>query len=566
MRFRWLEVVVITAAAPVIGSLVAPSDAYLLKAPFPWLVLAPLLVALQHGMWGGLASAVLLSAGALWYVMALGSVGVTTLASWSIGNVLVAIIAGQLRDSARARSQSLEQRGEELQDRLERSERTRHLIQLSHAKLAERVAASRSSLAGAIDGAQRRMADARSMHELGQALLEVLAAQGNLHAASLYIAGREPNQLVPQPVATFGNSGPSSAHHPLVERAFESGKLAAIVDTGDRSLRDRSVLVAVPLITSARRIVGVVAVHQLPFMAFQAEHLQQVFVLAGHLTDMLFDRWAQLHAQPREASAVVVRAAPESVHEHEQVHEHHSTQRTWRGMPAVRPELEAAEEVTAPVFAQPSSTVEAEPVAVPELVATPIVVREFSPVPEAKQSTLRQFAAVTATQSEPEVRVEEQRTRFTVPPITLPPKRSGAARVTTPAPVAEPAIAEPAPASTIDAQSTSTAQLAEAATEPSVERAETVAAANEEPATVDASQPTSAEDPVSATQPIETKPRRSTPPPDPNRIAAVIRKAVRAPKKVKGTPIGAIKPVSAGGAQLRERVRAIAQARSGSSR
>lgn len=304
---RWIESLIITAAAPILGSLVNPDDPYLLKGAFPWLLLAPLAVGLQHGLWAGLFSSALLCAGALWQSLSTGTIP-PEFSSWCIGCGLVALVAGQVRDSVRARSEQLRQRADELQDRLERSERTRHVIQLSHAKLAERVASGRSSLVAAIESAAQRMAETRSMHELGRVLLEVVANQGNLHAASLYIAGRDITQLVETPVASFGGNGESSAANPLVRRAFTTGKLAAIVDGPEATSTDKSVLAAVPLITSQRQIVGVVAVHQLPFMAFHAEHLNQMFVLAGHLADMLFDRWTQVHASPHalpEVSSVI---------------------------------------------------------------------------------------------------------------------------------------------------------------------------------------------------------------------------------------------------------------------
>jgi hypothetical protein len=466
---RWLEVLVITAAAPVLGSLIAPGDAYLLRAPFPWVALAPLLVALQHGLWAGLISALLLSGGAIWYVMALATVPAATLGSWSLGCVLLAVIAGQLRDTARARSRDIEQRSEELRDRLERSERTRHLIQLSHAKLVERIAASRSSLVAAIEGGQRRMSDARSMHELGQVLLDVLASQGNLHAASVYIVGSEPTTLVTQPVASLGGTGASSARHPLVVRARQSGRLAAIVDAGDPEPRDRSVLAAVPLITSARRVVGVVAVHQMPFMAFQAEHLQQLFVLAGHLADMLFDRWSALHETPVAVLPAAADGGNAPPVVQATVIEPAATQRTWRGMPAVHPQLAADVESAAP-------------------------------------RSQKAAAGTQSTASRAEEVVMETRVTAATPPLAK-------------------------------TQSTVSA----------------------------------AEDPVSETVPIpsrQTSGRACTPPPspDPNRIAAVIRSAVRSSKAtVKGVAIGRLKPTAAGSA-LRARVRAIAQTRSESSR
>jgi hypothetical protein len=279
--------------------------------------------------------------------------------------------------------------------------------------------------------------------------------------------------LVAQPVASFGCNGPSCARHPLVVRAFETGKLAAIVDAGDPDPRDRSVLVAVPLITSTRRVVGVVAVHQMPFMAFQTEQLQQLFVLAGHLADMLFDRWSTLHEVP-------LLPAPERVHA--TVIAHMPTKRTWRGMPAV---------LAAP----------AEEIVVEDVAATTKL------LPPPADDVVMNAAA----QSNP----------------------APAEKLVMESPVTPVAVTTP----------------------------------NDEVASAAAP----AEDPVSETVPImspRSQNRGSVPPPapDPNRIAALIRGAVQAPKaKVKGVAIGAVKPVPAE-KSLRERVRAVAQTRSESSR
>src|SRR3954466_12764348 len=113
-RFAWApEVMVITAAAPVLGSLVNPADPYLLHSPFPWLMLAPLAVALQHGLWAGLTSSVVLSGLAAWQALSSGSIP-ASFTSWSIGCGLTALIAGQIRDSVRGRTDKLAESADHL--------------------------------------------------------------------------------------------------------------------------------------------------------------------------------------------------------------------------------------------------------------------------------------------------------------------------------------------------------------------------------------------------------------------------------------------------------------------
>lgn len=292
--FSWApEVMLITAAAPVIGLFVNPADPYLLHGPFPWLMLAPLALALSHGLWAGLTSMALLSGLAGWEALSAGTV-TASFARWSIGCGLTVLIAGQIRDWVRERRDKLATRADHLQDQLGQSERSRPSVQRSHAKLEARVISNRPSLAAASDGAERRIAGGHSIHELGQILLDVLATQGHLHAASLYVADCDHGLLLSEPVASFGGTSASSSQHPLVVRAFTTGKLASVVDGLEVARNDTSVLVAVPLITARRRTVGVVAVEQMPFMMFHADQLDQVLALAGHLADLLFDRWGEV--------------------------------------------------------------------------------------------------------------------------------------------------------------------------------------------------------------------------------------------------------------------------------
>src|SRR5205085_9107511 len=113
-----------------------------------------------------------------------------SLTSWSIGCGLIALIAGQIGNWLHGRNEMLAERTDHLQNRHERSARSarsQHVLQLSHATLEKRLVSGPSSLAGAIDAAQRRIAERHSVHELGQVWLDVLATQCHLLADMLYV-------------------------------------------------------------------------------------------------------------------------------------------------------------------------------------------------------------------------------------------------------------------------------------------------------------------------------------------------------------------------------------------
>jgi hypothetical protein len=166
------------------------------------------------------------------------------------------------------------------------------VLTLSHSRLEERLAAMRWSLGSAVSGAEKRMQQLTSRRELGETLLEVLASQAMVQAASLYwvSAGR----LLPAAVATLGAAPSSSQLHPLVQRAFGTRRLTTVVDPVVGG-SEGTVLAAVPVLTSAGHGVGVIAIHHMAFMAFQHEQLSALSNIVGQLGDMMNDRLEALH-------------------------------------------------------------------------------------------------------------------------------------------------------------------------------------------------------------------------------------------------------------------------------
>jgi hypothetical protein len=121
--------------------------------------------------------------------------------------------------------------------------------------------------------------------------------------------------LLPFAVSSLGSSPASSTLHPLVLRAFKTQKLTAVTDPAAAiSGNDSAVLAAVPVVTSGGHVVGVVAIHQMSFMAFQTEQLRQLLVIVGQLGDMMHDRLRELAAHsivsPRSAVAQPVLLPP----------------------------------------------------------------------------------------------------------------------------------------------------------------------------------------------------------------------------------------------------------------
>ncbi len=324
---RLAEALVITAALPAAGYALQTADPFLLEASFPWLVFAPLLVGIQHGLSLGILSAVLLFLGALihsdlglWLGTAaagsgaLGESSLLALAPWGTGCLLAAIVAGHFRDRWLDGSTAITAEHAELTRRLRRTDSAHAVLRLSHSRLEERVAAQTWSLDSCMRDAAEELDSLTSFADLGRVVLDVLASQAMVQSASLFVpatrtaraagaggealsAGRgnwlgvrRSTTLSRAPIVMLGNEPSPRSTHPLVKSAWATRRLQAVTGAPEDAGLDPSVLAAVPLLTSQGQLLGVIAIHDMPFLAFQSDNLSTLARLTTHLADLIEQR------------------------------------------------------------------------------------------------------------------------------------------------------------------------------------------------------------------------------------------------------------------------------------
>jgi hypothetical protein len=318
---------VITAALPAAGYALQTPDPFLLQASFPWLMFAPLLVGIQHGLSLGILSAILSFLGAwahsdlgIWLGTAapgsgtLGERPFQTLAPWGTGCLLAGIVAGHFRDRWYKRDTVITAEHAELARRSRRTDGAHAVLRLSHARLEERLAAQAWSLDSCLRDAARQLEELSSFADLGRVALDVLASQAMVQSASLFVpatraarrTGADGNALTPgmrswfgarrgatlarAPIVTLGNEPSPRSTHPLVKSAWATRRLQAVTGAPEDAGLDPSVLAAVPLLTSDGQLLGVIAIHDMPFMAFQSDNLTTLARLTTHLADLIEQR------------------------------------------------------------------------------------------------------------------------------------------------------------------------------------------------------------------------------------------------------------------------------------
>jgi hypothetical protein len=278
---------------------IVPDDPLLLEAPFPWLALLPVLIGVQHGALAAtVGSALLVGAGALHQLLS-GATGLTTLAAFAGGCLCAGVIAGHFHDRVQAQLGRSGRAAADGARRLSRLARAHAVVKLSHHELEERLAARNWSLVSAFEDARHTLAGATSLSAVGEVVLSVLSNHAMVQSATLLtVAGRGRDggvELLPS--ASIGHSPDTNVRHRLVQRALETGRLVALdaesVDAG----ADDSILAVAPLASASGKLLGLVLIHELPFMAFQAENLKNMAALTALLADLLEERFVDLDGE-----------------------------------------------------------------------------------------------------------------------------------------------------------------------------------------------------------------------------------------------------------------------------
>jgi len=305
-RSGWLEVVALSLLAPLGIACVAPGDPLLSSAPFPWLALVPLLLGAWHGaLAGALSTALLVSFGAV-YVELTDGPELHGLASFAGGCLAIGVLTGFFRDRTQARLVSLEQRADTSARELSRVGRAHVVLELSHRQLEERLAARNWSIAAAFRDAQRALAGGASLATVGDVVLGVLSNHAFVQSATLVSATPlEGGRFELRPSTSLNGPAQVDLEHRLVQRALTSERLVALDAEGADLEAGESIVAVAPLRSVGGTLLGLVLVHEMPFLAFQAENLENLAALTALLADVLEERF--LDAAAHEA---LVDAAP----------------------------------------------------------------------------------------------------------------------------------------------------------------------------------------------------------------------------------------------------------------
>jgi polysaccharide biosynthesis protein PelD len=299
----WLEVFVITASIPSIAYSFDSSDPFLLKAGFPWLILAPILLGSRYGFAHGFVSSLVLVAAltTTWY---LGLLHTTEFpVELCVGLLITGVVTGEFGQRYLQRHERLDARCNYLQTRFDEFSRIYQLTKASHARLEQQVRGSTVSLRTSLLAVREQLStfqyqDGVTFGGVGEKVLQIFREFGDVHMAALYRV-IPPFGIDLSPVAQLGRPPHLIVSNPLLRETLKTRK-TVVIAMDDYSAAVEGILAIVPLVDVHDQVWGVVAISEMPLVDFQQSTLDLLTIIGGYIGDAIRDRsggrWANKEA------------------------------------------------------------------------------------------------------------------------------------------------------------------------------------------------------------------------------------------------------------------------------
>jgi polysaccharide biosynthesis protein PelD len=287
-RWMWLEVVVITLCALSLGLFLQPDNPFQVGGQFPWIWLAPVLVALRYGVMPGIASSLtLILAWLLLAYLRLDHEGFPE--EFFLGGLIVTMLCGEFSAAWSARLRRAEESNHYLDERLSRITVRHLLLRLSHDRMEQEILTKPVTLREALIGLRHlTTAQSGSAMPASGSLLQLLTQYCQLESASISVASADGKSYTCS--SEIGSPPALLASDPLLQHALEHKSLAHLLTDGLADVELPSpFLVVAPIQTSDGQQLGVLAIKHMPFLALNEENLQMLSVMLGYYADCVVE-------------------------------------------------------------------------------------------------------------------------------------------------------------------------------------------------------------------------------------------------------------------------------------
>ena len=281
------ESLLLNAAAIGLGLWLRPLDPLTLMGTFPWVLLAPIVLALRYGSLTGVF-AMLCLVGAWFLLRLLGYYsGQPFPEDTMLGGFVITLICGEFADLWRVRLMRADSAASYALERLQNLTSRFVLLRLSHDRLEENLLVKPYTVRDALTRLRELTLEESEDVGLPAAddLMGLLAEYCQLQRAAIFPVSGE--TVLETPVATLGEVRELEKGNALLAFAMDSRNLAHVQQTEHDEYYNGLYLAVAPIISSRGEIIGVLAVERLPFLSINYENLQLLSVLLNFYADIV---------------------------------------------------------------------------------------------------------------------------------------------------------------------------------------------------------------------------------------------------------------------------------------
>jgi len=282
---QWLEICGLTSAVLGLSHWLSPTDPYLLGLSFPWIWVAPLLLALRYGLWAGFSSAGIFLT-SIYIEIHLGLIPYQSQINvYVLGGMALIALVGEFGSRWNLQLATLTERTTYLQERVTDISRSYQLLGMSHHQL-ERSIATRPLTLRMAFGRLRGMlpnSNAPIPPDAAERFLQLLAQYFELEIAAFF-PPTGPDFNTP-PLTTIGHPNFIMEQDPVLDNAVATEEFSHVMGADSPHTKQTRYLIVAPAKTADGTIVGWLVVESMKFLNFHDESLYMMKVFLSYFAD-----------------------------------------------------------------------------------------------------------------------------------------------------------------------------------------------------------------------------------------------------------------------------------------
>ncbi len=287
-RWQWGEATLLTVGVVGLAAWLHPEDPFLSGYSFPWIWVAPLLVALRYGMWAGMLSSGMILGGWLISDQLFGGPFPTLGKSYVVGLLFLVLLTGEFGSQWNIHLTQIKEWNEYLRRRVHEITQSYHLLGMSHQQLEKHLASRPLTLRDALTRLRGFFLDSEEgISDSGaHKFLALIGQYFQFEIASIQSVG--PSGIQAEPLAVIGEPPPLSFEDPLVKHALATEEFSHIVMADGSFLHTSEYLILAPVKRSDGTVISWLVVKQMRFLNLHRDNLLMLQAFLGYFADGVY--------------------------------------------------------------------------------------------------------------------------------------------------------------------------------------------------------------------------------------------------------------------------------------